>query len=116
MGRNWPPLTLMTVLGPPAVTSRERNALTGVGVGHGAELAGTQAALAMGAWATRRAAEAAAATTRTAGARRRIPGERMKRGNDSRVGFVTPVATGSTTPSLARGSASVSPGLLAAGV
>ena len=34
-GLNCPPVTLMTVAGGPAVTSRERNALTGVGVGQG---------------------------------------------------------------------------------
>src|SRR5690349_19866695 len=37
LGLNCPALTLMTVDGGPAVTSRERNALTGVGVGQGEE-------------------------------------------------------------------------------
>ncbi len=35
LGRNAPPLTVICVLGSPAVTSSERNALVGVGVGIG---------------------------------------------------------------------------------
>jgi len=90
--------------------------LTGTGVGHGLWLAlGPHAALTVGACATRNAAEAAAARIRTAGARRRVPGDRMKRGNGTRVGFVTPAATESTRLSSARESASLARAPLGAG-
>src|SRR5260370_17375935 len=35
LGRNAPPFTVICVLGSPAVTSRERNALVGIGDGEG---------------------------------------------------------------------------------
>src|SRR5260370_200643 len=50
-------------------------------------------------------AAAAALSITTAGARRREPDQRMKRGNDSRAGSVTRGAMGSTMPRWVRGSA-----------
>src|SRR6266852_3433217 len=94
----------MTVFASPAVTSRERNALTGVG--HGDALASEPHwARTAGAWVKRKRLDAAAASTTTAGSSRMVL-KRMKRGNDTRAGLVTPAARGSTTPRSARESAS----------
>jgi hypothetical protein len=72
-GRKNEPLTAIWVLGGPAVTSRERNALTGVGVGGGhvevsvAVQPMSRWLCAIGAKATRTEAEAAAPNKMTAG-------------------------------------------------
>src|SRR5713226_7741670 len=91
LGRNAPPLTVICVLGSPAVTSSERNALVGVGVGGGVGVgvghvdvsealqARRICACAMGASATSATAEPIAPMT---GARERslaeIPGKRIE--------------------------------------
>ena len=70
-GRNWPPLTLMTVFEPPAVTSSERKALTGVGVGQETPLLGWHWAMTglrvRGETTVRAAARATAPNTTTTG-------------------------------------------------
>src|SRR2546423_2726856 len=100
----------MTVFAAPLVTSRDRKALIGTGVGDGvgqdAELAVPHSARAAGACTKKKVAEAAAASITTAGPRRGNPNKRMKRGNGTRAGLVTPAARESTRPRLARGSAS----------
>ena len=119
MGRNCPPATLITEVESPEVTSSERKASVGVGVGGGVGLGlgdglgdglgvagvgdgdGELDGLGGGVAAV---SKSHAGTTKT-----RIRSERMKRGNDSRADFVTPAATGSTTPSSARESATADP-------
>lgn len=103
MGRNWPPVTLMTVFESPCVTSRERNALIGVGQA-GALASEPHWARTMGACAKRKTLEAAAASTR-AGASTRVRVRGMKRGNDTRPDLVTQAARESTTLKLAPESA-----------
>src|SRR5579859_7703082 len=116
LARKAPPLTVICVSGGPEAVSRLRNALVGVGVGHG-ELAEQSA------WATAREAgetirskaDDATAPSRMAAGRSRLDSsERMKPGNDNRGGSVTPAARGQTTPSSARGIASAGRGRRAA--
>ena len=103
LGRNWPPVTVITVLTSPAVTSSEMNALAGQG---GTPDAGAgQAARTPGEFRKRNIAEAAAASTTATGASRIDRGSPMKRRNDTRLGLVTSGATGGTTPMSAAGTA-----------
>ena len=90
LGRNAPPFTVICVLGSPAVTSSERNALVGIGDGEGVGVgqlgvldvivqSARMWACAMGASATSATAEPMAPTM---GARERslaeIPGKRIE--------------------------------------
>src|SRR5438874_1171293 len=96
----------MTVVVLPAVTSRDRNALTGIGLGlglgEGAE-EGDGVACAVGVAVG--VGLSAATTSNQTGRNTRSPRARMKAGNDTRRRLVTPAATGWTTPSSAPGSA-----------
>ena len=82
-GRNWPPVTLTTVFAGPFVTSSDRKALTGIGVGDGGQGVAPDAvpphsARTGGAWRKRKVAEAAAASITMAGPKRGNPGTRIE--------------------------------------
>src|SRR5712691_10854820 len=94
----------MTVLGGPAVTSRERKAFTGVGSGLG-EGDGESAGVGEGVVSVVGDGLVPAVTRNQMGKTTRIRSKRMKRRNDTRARLVTPGATGSTMPKWAPGSA-----------
>jgi len=112
LGRNWPPVTLITVVAGPAVTSSERNALIGVGkgLGDGAGVGettglGDSAATVADGLAEGDGALSAATTTNQTGKNTRSRRKRMKSGNGTRRQMVTPAAMESTRPRSARGNA-----------
>ena len=116
--RNAPPLTVICVVGPPSVTSRERNAFWGIGLALGdgdadgdGEGDGEGDAGAEGDGGGDAVGEGPVAAVRRnrrsqKGIATRTRRKRMKPGNDTRAGSVTPGARGSTTPRSAPGSAS----------
>src|ERR1044072_4199034 len=96
----------MTVVAGPAVTSRERKALTGVGSGLGEGDGGTgdgDAAGALGVGVASSAATTGAVRRTQKGTTTRDRRKRMKSGNGSRPRLVTPAAMGWTRPSWAPG-------------
>src|SRR5262245_44786135 len=96
----------MTVSTVPAVTSRERKALIGVGCGLGeGEGVGLSLAAAVG-LALGAGDGPSAVRSNQMGTTTRTRSKRMKSGNDTRAGLVTPEATESTRPKLGPGTAS----------